>query len=53
MGGGGGGRERPHLSPASAKGPFLDFDWGTCSDFNKFAKKTFSWAAYEARLFLI
>jgi hypothetical protein len=32
---------------------FLDLIEGTRSDFNKFAKKTFSWAAYEALLFLI
>lgn len=41
------------MSLASAYRLLLDFDWGTRSDFNKFAKKTFSWAAYEALLFLI
>ena len=52
-GGGGVGREGHHMSLAPAYRQLLGFDWGTHSDFNKFAKRTFSWAAYEALLFLI
>lgn len=55
LGGGGVGREGPPppVSLAGAHRQLSDFDWGAHSDFNKFAKKTFSWAADGALLFLI
>lgn len=46
------GRGTPHGSGRRA-GCSWPLTGGTCSDFNTFAKKTFSWAAYEALLFLI
>lgn len=44
-----GGGQGQHMSSGPAYRLLLDFGGvgGTRSDFNKFAKKTFSWAAYE------
>lgn len=47
------GRAPPPRVTGRAHRQLSDFDWGAHSDFNKFAKKTFSWAADGALLFLI